>query len=371
MQPLLKWAGGKEKELKYILPAMPEFRRYFEPFVGGGAVYAAVDAAEYYINDLSTELINFYRYLAGEEGSEMFFRYVDNINTAWNGARELFTRHRELLRLYTGFRDELLTKDMLDMEVSYFCRDFRDEILGLAGDRFNDDPDAFIREIRRTFIDKMSRMKKLELTKSRLSEKDLSDNIETAVKGALYMYFRHLYNDNIIEVLDPAKHCALFLFIRNYCYSGMFRYNSDGKFNVPYGGIAYNGKNFDKKMEYYKSSGLSAKLAATHICNLDFEKFLIEHKPDEDDFIFLDPPYDSEFSTYANNEFTRDDQKRLADYLTGKCVAKWMMVIKHTDYIYGLYDRPGINILTFDKSYLVSFMNRNDRKVKHLLITNY
>ena len=48
-----------------------------------------------------------------------------------------------------------------------------------------------------------------------------------------------------------------------------------------------------------------------------------------------------------------------------------MMVIKHTDYIYGLYDRPGINILTFDKSYLVSFMNRNDRKVKHLLITNY
>ena len=56
MQPLLKWAGGKEKELKYILPAMPEFRRYFEPFVGGGAVYAAVDAAEYYINDLSTQL---------------------------------------------------------------------------------------------------------------------------------------------------------------------------------------------------------------------------------------------------------------------------------------------------------------------------
>ncbi len=49
MQPLLKWAGGKEKELKYILPAIPEFRRYFEPFVGGGAVYAAVDAAEYYI----------------------------------------------------------------------------------------------------------------------------------------------------------------------------------------------------------------------------------------------------------------------------------------------------------------------------------
>jgi hypothetical protein len=33
---LLKWAGGKEQELRYILPVIPPFRRYYEPFVGGG-----------------------------------------------------------------------------------------------------------------------------------------------------------------------------------------------------------------------------------------------------------------------------------------------------------------------------------------------
>lgn len=35
---------------------------------------------------------------------------------------------------------------------------------------------------------------------------------------------------------------------------------------------------------------------------------------------------------------------------------------KNTEFIYGLYDRPGINIRTFDKEYLVSFMNRNEKK---------
>ena len=37
LSPILKWAGGKEQELKHIHPAMPrEFNRYFEPFIGGG-----------------------------------------------------------------------------------------------------------------------------------------------------------------------------------------------------------------------------------------------------------------------------------------------------------------------------------------------
>jgi len=48
-----------------------------------------------------------------------------------------------------------------------------------------------------------------------------------------------------------------------------------------------------------------------------------------------------------------------------------MMVIKNTDFIFDLYNNKELNIKTFDKKYLVSFMNRNDKEVKHLLITNY
>lgn len=48
-----------------------------------------------------------------------------------------------------------------------------------------------------------------------------------------------------------------------------------------------------------------------------------------------------------------------------------MMVIKNTDFIYELYNKDGVYMTSFDKKYLVSFQNRNDKDVEHLLITNY
>ena len=48
-----------------------------------------------------------------------------------------------------------------------------------------------------------------------------------------------------------------------------------------------------------------------------------------------------------------------------------MMVIKNTDFIYSLYSKDNLNIKTFDKTYLVSFMNRNDKRAEHLIIMNY
>ena len=91
----------------------------------------------------------------------------------------------------------------------------------------------------------------------------------------------------------------------------------------------------------------------------------------KNDFIFLDPPYDTEFNTYARNTFDKADQKRLADYLQSECEAKFMLIIKSTPYILSLYKNKNLNIRVFDKKYLVSFMNRNNKNVQHLLITNY
>jgi DNA adenine methylase len=67
----------------------------------------------------------------------------------------------------------------------------------------------------------------------------------------------------------------------------------------------------------------------------------------------------------------QNDQRRLANYLINECHAKWMMVIKATPFILSLYENHGLNIKTFDKTYQVSFMNRNDKDVKHLIIKNY
>jgi DNA adenine methylase len=97
-----------------------------------------------------------------------------------------------------------------------------------------------------------------------------------------------------------------------------------------------------------------------------------DNPPQEGDFIFLDPPYDTEFSAYEGNSFIPKDQERLAKYLIYDTKAQWMMVIKNTEFIHRLYAKKSIvKIKSFDKNYGVSFQNRNDKSVTHLLITNY
>ena len=369
LQPIIKWPGGKEKELKYILPNLPNFDRYFEPFVGGGSVYMAVQAKEYYINDFSFELISLYKYIATSD--KAFFHYVELIDKSWRNALNFFNENKILVELYLQYRNAKISKDELKSKISLFCKDKKNDILNIIDKTFYSHTCILLKEMEINLFRKMQRMRELEIKKHILPEKDILDNIETAIKSAVYMNYRNLYNVSNIIKCDKAMHCALFFFIRNYAYSGMFRYSSKGEFNVPYGGIAYNSKVISKKLNYYRSIPLLSHFATTHIYNLDFELFFREMQPNENDFIFLDPPYDTEFSTYAQNAFSKADHERLANYMINECKAKWMLIIKNTDFIYGLYNVQGINIRTFDKEYIVSFMNRNNKKATHLLITNY
>lgn len=369
LQPIIKWPGGKEKELKYILSNMPAYNRFFEPFVGGGSVFMSMIAKEYYINDLSTELTTLYEYIATSNAS--FFRYAELMDESWQNALSFFNDNLALVETYIKYRNEEISTGELKSFVSKFCKDKRDAILKIIGSELASYSCILVKEMETNIFRKMTRMRVLEQERHLLPDNDLRDNIETAIKSAVYMNYRHMYNDKSIAVNNKPLQCALFFFMRNYAYSGMFRYSSKGEFNVPYGGIAYNSKLMAKKLSYYRSEPLLGHFADAHIHNLDFEEFLRNTNPSENDFVFLDPPYDTEFSTYARNAFTKEDQERLARYMITECKAKWMMIIKNTDFIYNLYNKAGINIRTFDKEYLVSFMNRNDKKVTHLLITNY
>ena len=369
LSPIIKWPGGKDKELKYIIPNAPYFKRFIEPFVGGGSVFMGIEADKYYINDFSTELIELYHCI--ETTDNDFFEYVEQMDVSWNNSVDFFSSNPQLIETYVGYRSEQIGKNELKEFIHAFCKNKRQSILDIIGSEFVSLPCILLKEMETNLFRKMVRMRELEIEKHTLPDCDLNDNIETAIKSAVYMNYRFLYNNKDITENNPKLHCALFFFMRNYAYSGMFRYSSNGEFNVPYGGIAYNSKFLKKKLSYYRSKELLDHFKKTKIYNLDFEEFLRTVKPEENDFIFLDPPYDSEFSTYAQNAFTRDDQKRLANYLIKECKAKWMMIIKNTDFIYALYNKENVNIRSFDKEYVVSFMNRNDKKVTHLLITNY
>jgi len=369
LKPIIKWAGGKEKELKHIIPNLPEFKNYYEPFVGGGSVFTAIKAEHYYINDVSEELISLYQNIADK--NKTFFSYIESIDKCWSMVNNLYTKSGILKDIFLALRHNNMNEKDLKVSVSKYCEENEASILKLLDPCIRYDNHVLLSEVKKNLSRKMLRMSVLEKEKHELPDKDVDDNIITAFKSAVYMYLRHLYNDQSIRKNDSTLHCALFFFIRNYCYSGMFRYNDKGEFNVPYGGIGYNSKNMTGKILYYKSKPLAHRFSKTNIFNMDFEEFLNKCNPTAEDFIFLDPPYDTEFSTYAQHEFTKDDQKRLADYLINQCKAKWMLIIKYTDFIFNLYNKKGIMISTFNKKYLVSFMNRNNKETTHLLITNY
>ena len=245
LQPIIKWPGGKEKELQYILPNLPKFNRYFEPFVGGGSVFMAVHAREYYINDFSSELVTLYKYIATSD--KAFFRYVELIDKSWINALKFFNKNKALIDIYLHYRDEKINKNELKSQICQFCKDKENDILNIIGKTFFSQTCILLKEMETNLFRKMQRMRELEIKKHILPDNDLLDNIETAIKSAVYMNYRHLYNDAGIIKDDKALHCALFFFIRNYAYSGMFRYSSKGDFNVPYGGIAYNSKLMSKK----------------------------------------------------------------------------------------------------------------------------
>lgn len=372
LELLVKWAGGKEKELKFIIPNLPEyFEKYYEPFVGGGSVYTAIQAEKAFINDKSKELIDLYKIIKSNKRTD-FFNALSEITHNWEVLGKVTENNQSFFtKLYKDYSENNIEITELTDNLYEFILKHSEEFNGMFSTIFNFNIENFINEIKKNLVRKIKRMKVLEQQKQKLPDKDILDNIETALKSAFYMHFRHLYNNTEKYKLNKHFSTAIFLFIRNYAYSGMFRYNSKGEFNVPYGGIGYNKKNFIKKIEYLKSNALQKHLSNTTIENLDFEDFFLKHQPTEKDFIFLDPPYDSEFNTYAQNEFNRKDQERLADYLINKTKAKWMMIIKNTDFIFKLYDNKGLNIKLFDKTYLVSFMNRNNKKTQHLLIKNY
>ena len=347
LKPIIKYPGGKSRELKYILPLMPQkINRYFEPFVGGGATYFGVrPLQQYYINDKSEELIAVYRAVKNQD-----IHFLKSI--------KLMNRDLNYLSEVGKNINSLSIKELPQLE--------KIELLE------NDELKIFYQKYFEKMLAKKNNYIEKELLKG---NKLISENkkcfFETVLKASYYATVRNIYNFNRKNIA-AKDNAAYFFFVRAFCYSSMFRFSENGDFNVPYGGMSYNKKNFDEKLKYLTSLEIQELFSNTEIFDLDFQEFMNKFNLDKDDFLFVDPPYDTEFSTYDGNEFGKLDQVRLAEFLKSTS-AKWMLVIKDTDFIRSLYPqgRPRIYYNEFEKKYSVSFMNRNEKRANHLMITNY
>ena len=371
MRPFIKWAGGKEKEIAYFRDYIPaDINNYIEPFLGGGAVYFSLReqniGGRRYINDFSSDLIGIYRRVRDHD--RLYFEIVRNINENFM-LLGLFPE--EVLNQFVLIAEGFAVGEDVAEATEVFCNNVIRENVELVGrlERYNAE---FVASVRKNIVFRLRTIKRIYEKKNSLDDIDYKSTLETVFKMSLYDTLRNAYNKYRNYDLEQSEKLAYLFFIREYCYSAMFRFNTFGEFNVPYGGASYNNKSFTKVIEDMESEDRRRYLSQrnTTISNQDFEVFLNALDIHEDDFIFVDPPYDSEFSAYDQNEFGHEDQIRLADALEN-IHARIMIVIKRTEFIENLYQERGFNIEVYEKRYDVNFRNRNERTAEHLLITNY
>lgn len=374
MQPLIKWPGGKRQEFEKIENAIPLFERYVEPFFGGGAVFFALEPKQSAINDLSVELMNFYKCISNKELRINFKKEMYQLLDHWEKISEythLF--EDDFINLYNEHRNNKLTEIEFGKKLTELFENKIMEFNGLFSEEFCVYPVKLAKQIEKSVFHKLVRTKNKVDINNNFDKNEVLKNVETAFRSGFYTHLRSLYNKSQKEqILSMEKQTAIFYFIREFCYASMFRYNSNGEFNIPYGGYAYNNKDFRKKIDDLFSEKVLNLLENAQIRNVDFEKFLQEMNLTERDFLFLDPPYDTEFNNYAKNVFGKEDQKRLADVLY-KTKAKFILIIKETDFIKQLYssNENNIKVSSFEKTYMYNVKGRNERDVNHLVIMNF
>ena len=175
---------------------------------------------------------------------------------------------------------------------------------------------------------------------------------------SIFYYWRDEKYNNCDTLWEKAFRWIIF---RELCFSGMDRVNNKtGKFNVPYG--------------WYPK--FTTKLSAEHhdllktweLKECSFEESI--SVSNENDFIFIDPPYLERNSDYGNNNHSLELHEKLFECLNN-IKAKWLLI--HTQHPFYEENYKKYNILTKDFQYSSQWKGRiqKDRKVEHLYITNF
>ncbi len=282
MNPVLKYRGGKSREIPRFLQYIPDdFNRYIEPFFGGGAVYFYLEPDRAIINDINERLMTFYRQVRDQYA--LMRRQLDSIQSVYEKNQQDFRR---------------LKAESPDKRV----------------------PNA---------------------------------------NEELYYHMRDLFNHPDDTYLDGV----LYFFINKTAYSGMIRYNNNGEYNVPFGRYP----NLNTRMITQQHSELLQK---AELFSVDYRQ--IFDMAEEDDFIFLDPPYDCIFNDYGNidmmNGFDETEHRRLAeDFKNLPCRA--LMVIGKTPLTEELYNKYIFD--EYYKNYAVNIRNRFKNDKMHIVVKNY
>jgi DNA adenine methylase len=135
---------------------------------------------------------------------------------------------------------------------------------------------------------------------------ELHNKLTTLIVNKYQYYQLRTLSPDSLSLVDAA---ARFIYLNRFCFNGLFRTNSKGEFNVPYGGERSGQL---PTLEHLNS--LSSSLKKASLKSGDFQKTLSFVKPG--DFVYLDPPFAVEnrrvFKQYGPQNFGLNDLERLS-----------------------------------------------------------
>lgn len=187
-----------------------------------------------------------------------------------------------------------------------------------------------------------------------------------------FYYIRSLDRDiDTFKKLTKVERASRIIFLNKTCYNGLYRVNSRGELNAPFGKyknpLICDEENINNLSRYFNE-------AKFNFLNQDFSTFL--SNCNENDFVYLDPPYDpvstsASFTGYSSSGFSRNDQIRLKDVCDdlNRRGVLFMLSNSNTEFIRELYNDYNIDIIEAKRS-----INSNSEKrgpVEEVIIRNY
>jgi DNA adenine methylase len=195
-----------------------------------------------------------------------------------------------------------------------------------------------------------------------------------AMNNEKYYYeIRNLDRDSEkFNNLTNAEKAARLIFLNKTCFNGLYRVNSRGFFNVPYG--------------RYKNPAICEEPVLRHIgnylntnevkiLNIDFEQAVSD--VDNNSFIYFDPPYHSPnkagFTGYQADGFGEKEQERLRNVMIKmtRRGAKCLLSNSDTEYIRELYDYEPFEIIPVQAKRAINSNSAGRGNVNELLIRNW
>lgn len=200
-------------------------------------------------------------------------------------------------------------------------------------------------------------------------------SIDTEKRSDMYYDIREQYNQHQGE---SVARVSQLIFLNKTCFNGLYRVNSKGFFNVPFG--RYVNPTICNA-DVLRADSMVLKSANIEICQGDFCEVI--KQIDGLTFVYMDPPYrpldaTSSFTAYAKGDFNDDDQRKLASFCNMLSEKECLWMQSNSDcsaknpedtFFEDLYNQYIINRVYASRSINANASKRG--RLTELLIKNY